>query len=116
MKMNFSMWVNCLALIGLMVARSEAKPPVWSAQPDREITISMVPAKMAYDTTLLRVRPGAKLRLTLKNPDVCRDPWMWHLLAIDGKGELLHHQKIYGKALRSNGTVSCSVQVHGKYV
>ena len=24
---------------------------------------------MAYDTTLLRVRPGAKLRLTLKNPD-----------------------------------------------
>lgn len=69
MKMNFSMWVNCLALIGLMVARSEAKPPVWSAQPDREITISMVPAKMAYDTTLLRVRPGERIKLNLKNPD-----------------------------------------------
>ena len=69
MKMNFSMWVNFLALIGLMVARSEAKPPVWSAQPDREITISMVPAKMAYDTTLLRVRPGERIKLNLKNPD-----------------------------------------------
>ena len=69
MKLNFSMWVSCWALIGLTVASSESEVPAWSAKPDREITISMVPAKMAYDTTLLRVRPGEKIKLNLKNPD-----------------------------------------------
>ena len=69
MKLNFSMWVSCWALIGLTVASSESEVPAWSAKPDREITISMVPAKMAYDTTLLRVRPGEKVKLNLKNPD-----------------------------------------------
>ena len=69
MKLNFSMWVSYWALIGLTVASSESEAPAWSAKPDREITISMVPAKMAYDTTLLRVRPGEKVKLNLKNPD-----------------------------------------------
>ena len=66
MKFNFSMWVSCWALIGLTVASSESEAPAWSAKPDREITISMVPAKMAYDTTLLRVRPGEKVKLNLR--------------------------------------------------
>ena len=63
------MWVSYWALISLTIASSESEVPAWSGKPDREITISMVPAKMAYDTTLLRVRPGEKVKLNLKNPD-----------------------------------------------
>ena len=63
------MWVSYWALMSLTIASSEAEVPAWSGKPDREITISMVPAKMAYDTTLLRVRPGEKVKLNLKNPD-----------------------------------------------
>ena len=69
MKIHVITWISCVTFIGSTAARSETEPPVWSAKPDREITISMIPAKMAYDTTLLRVRPGAKVKLNLKNPD-----------------------------------------------
>ena len=69
MKIHVITWISCVTFISSTAARSETEPPVWSAKPDREITISMVPAKMAYDTTLLRVRPGAKVKLNLKNPD-----------------------------------------------
>ena len=69
MKTDFSLVLGCCALAGLAMARSETQPPAWSAKPDREITISTLPSKMAYDTALVRVRPGAKIRLKLKNPD-----------------------------------------------
>lgn len=36
---------------------------------DHDVTIEVVPKQMRYDVSLFDVRPGAKVKLTLKNPD-----------------------------------------------
>lgn len=36
---------------------------------DHDVTIEVVPKQMRYDLALFDVRPGAKVKLTLKNPD-----------------------------------------------
>ena len=38
-----------------------AEIPSWANNPDREITINMVPGNMKFDTELMRVQPGEKV-------------------------------------------------------
>ncbi|MGY8641960.1 MAG: PA14 domain-containing protein [Verrucomicrobiales bacterium] len=46
-----------------------AEPPEWSGSPDKEITIKTLPGMMRYDTAEITVEPGAKVKLTIENPD-----------------------------------------------
>lgn len=46
-----------------------AEPPEWSGNPDETIVIKTLPGQMMYDQKTISVSPGAKVKLTLDNPD-----------------------------------------------
>ena len=55
--------VVCVALPG------KAEPPAWSGNPDAELVVKTLPGMMRYDASELTVKPGARVKLTLENPD-----------------------------------------------
>ncbi|MCB1064982.1 MAG: hypothetical protein KDN20_18960 [Verrucomicrobiae bacterium] len=59
-----------LFAVSLMLAPSGlAEPPEWSGKPDAAIVVKTLPGMMRYDTAEIEVEPGAKVKLTLENPD-----------------------------------------------
>ncbi len=48
---------------------ADAEPPEWSGSPDIAITIKTLPGMMRYDSAEIEAAPGAKVKLTLDNPD-----------------------------------------------
>lgn len=54
-----------LALPGISVA----EPPEWSGNPDATLVIKTLPGMMRYDLGELTAAPGARVKLTLENPD-----------------------------------------------
>lgn len=60
----------------------DAPPPAGYEKVDHELVIGTVPGRMVYDTAFVRVRPGAKVKLVLKNNDD-----MQHNLVICNPGQ-----------------------------
>ncbi|MCB1092173.1 MAG: hypothetical protein KDL87_11610 [Verrucomicrobiae bacterium] len=60
----------CLGLtLSIASFQAQAEPPEWSGNPDEALVIKTLPGMMRYDTADLTVSPGAKVKLTLENPD-----------------------------------------------
>ena len=62
-------WMAGAALLTMAITPLHADAPAWAAKPDRELTVTMVPGNMKFDAETLRVQPGEKVKLNLKNPD-----------------------------------------------
>lgn len=58
-----------LALLTLLPGFTSAEPPAWSGQPDETLVVKTLPGMMRYDLADLAVAPGARVKLTLENPD-----------------------------------------------
>ncbi|MDC0275627.1 PA14 domain-containing protein [Verrucomicrobiales bacterium] len=58
-----------LAALFAVFHLAHAEPPEWSGNPDKEITIKTLPGMMRYDTPEIVVEPGAKVKITIENPD-----------------------------------------------
>ena len=56
-------------------------PPSWTSGPDQEITVKTLPG-LKYDTEIISVKPGQKVKLTLENDDD-----MLHNLVITQPGQ-----------------------------
>lgn len=69
------------ALLGIQPLSAQ-EPPAGFGEPDVEIKIGVIPAKLKYDTEWFAVKPNSKVKLTLINADV-----MQHNLLICQKGE-----------------------------
>lgn len=59
----FILFVSAIAL------PSRAEPPAWSGSPDASLTVKTLPGMMRYDQNELTAEPGAKIKLTIENPD-----------------------------------------------
>ena len=57
------------ALVVISAASATGEPPEWSGSPDVATVIETLPGMMRYDTAEIEAAPGAKVKLTLKNPD-----------------------------------------------
>ena len=66
----------------LAVLPAQGAPPPGFENPDHEIAIGVLPARLRYDTERFAVRPGSKVRLTLVNNDA-----MQHNLLILRRGD-----------------------------
>jgi len=56
-------------LVAAAAVPADAEPPEWSGSPDVAITVKTLPGMMRYDSEALEAVPGAKVKLTLQNPD-----------------------------------------------
>jgi azurin len=62
-------WLKIAALAAILPSLALAEPPEWSGSPDESLVIKTLPGMMRYDAAELSVPPGAKVKLTLENPD-----------------------------------------------
>ncbi len=62
-------WTRLLCLPGVVAGLTAAEPPAGFEKVDETFTIRTLPSQMKYDVRKLTVRPGAKVRLALKNDD-----------------------------------------------
>ncbi len=73
MKIEVSRVFTALAVGMFMAAAlpstSRAEPPSWSGNPDANLVIKTLPGMMRYDVAELFAEPGARVKLTLENPD-----------------------------------------------
>ena len=58
-----------LAFLTLLITSTFAEPPEWAGSPDQHIRMKMLLGQMKYDISEFEVEPGAKVKLTLENPD-----------------------------------------------
>ncbi len=82
MMMYRTFLTSCVAAIAAC-GIATAEPPEWSGKPDKAITIKTLPGMMRYDTTDITVEPGAKVKITIENPDDLEHNFV--LLDIDPK-------------------------------
>ncbi|MCP5542260.1 MAG: hypothetical protein H7A52_19115, partial [Akkermansiaceae bacterium] len=61
--------VFVVPVVAAAVPFARAEPPEWSGNPDKTIVVRTLPGMMRYDTTDIAVPPGARVKLTLENPD-----------------------------------------------
>ena len=82
-------------------AETVPQPPPDFGTVDQTVVITTVPTKMAYDTTVFTVKPGANVMLTLVNPDD-----MQHNLVLCRPGKEIHLE--VGQAALSLGAEAIS--------
>ena len=67
LRMGFA-WLGMVALLGSLPLEAR-KPPIGFEKIDQNILISVIRGQMKYDVQSFTVKPGAKIKLTFRNPD-----------------------------------------------